>query len=56
MSSEASPSRAWTWTACAPLARLDGPAKVTGCAPYAFEHRLERPAYAHLVQATIARV
>ncbi len=39
----------------APLARIDGPAKVTGTAPYAFEHRLDRPAYAHLVQATVAR-
>ncbi|MCP2279728.1 xanthine dehydrogenase family protein molybdopterin-binding subunit [Nocardia amikacinitolerans] len=38
----------------APLARLDGPAKVTGTAPYAFEHRVERPAYLHPIQATIA--
>jgi len=39
----------------APMARIDGPAKVTGAASYAFEHRLDRPAYAHLVQATVAR-
>jgi xanthine dehydrogenase YagR molybdenum-binding subunit len=39
----------------APVARIDGPAKVTGSAPYAFEYRLGRPAYAHLVQATVAR-
>ena len=39
----------------APVARIDGPAKVTGSAPYAFEHRLDRPAYAHLLQATVAR-
>ena len=35
--------------------RLDGPAKVTGTAPYAFEHPLEHPAYLYPVQATIAR-
>ncbi len=28
---------------------------MTGSAPYAFEHRLDRPAYAHLIQATVAR-
>jgi len=39
----------------APVARIDGPAKVTGSAPYAFECRLDRPVYAHLVQATVAR-
>src|SRR5262249_49367193 len=39
----------------APTDRLDGPAKVTGTAPYAFEHPLEHPAYLHPVQATIAR-
>ncbi|MFF0527978.1 xanthine dehydrogenase family protein molybdopterin-binding subunit [Nocardia amikacinitolerans] len=38
----------------APLTRLDGPAKVTGTAPYAFEHRVERPAYLHPIQAAIA--
>lgn len=38
-----------------PLTRLDGPAKVTGTAPYAFEHPVERPTYLHPVQATIAR-
>ncbi|MEV0342629.1 xanthine dehydrogenase family protein molybdopterin-binding subunit [Nocardia sp. NPDC050713] len=38
----------------APLTRLDGPAKVTGTAPYAFEHRVERPTYLHPIQATIA--
>ncbi|KAA8885660.1 xanthine dehydrogenase family protein molybdopterin-binding subunit [Nocardia colli] len=35
--------------------RLDGTAKVTGTAAYAFEHRVDRPAYLHPVQATIAR-
>ena len=39
----------------ASVPRIDGPAKVTGSAPYAFEHRLDRPAYAHLLQATVAR-
>ncbi|MGI8760059.1 MAG: xanthine dehydrogenase family protein molybdopterin-binding subunit [Jatrophihabitantaceae bacterium] len=38
-----------------PLARLDGPAKVTGTAPYAYEHPAERPCYLHPVQATVAR-
>ncbi|MFF3226966.1 xanthine dehydrogenase family protein molybdopterin-binding subunit [Nocardia suismassiliense] len=35
--------------------RLDGPAKVTGTAPYAFEHQVDQPTYLHPVQATIAR-
>ncbi|MFE9581475.1 xanthine dehydrogenase family protein molybdopterin-binding subunit [Nocardia sp. NPDC006044] len=35
--------------------RLDGSAKVTGTAPYAFEHSVDRPTYLHPVQATIAR-
>ena len=39
----------------AALERLDGRAKVTGTAPYAFEHGVERPAYLHPVQSTIAR-
>ena len=39
----------------AALERLDGRAKVTGTAPYAFEHSVERPAYLHPVQSTIAR-
>ena len=38
-----------------PVARLDGPAKVTGTAPYAFEYPVEHPLYLHPVQATIAR-
>jgi xanthine dehydrogenase YagR molybdenum-binding subunit len=37
------------------VTRLDGPAKVTGTAPYAFEHRVDDPLYLHPVQATIAR-
>jgi len=36
-------------------ARRDGPAKVTGTAPYAAEHPFTDPAYAHPVQAAIAR-
>lgn len=35
--------------------RRDGPAKVTGTAPYAAEHPFADPVYAHPVQATIAR-
>lgn len=38
-----------------PLVRLDGRAKVTGSAPYAFEHAVPDPLYAHPVQATVAR-
>ncbi|WP_067702516.1 xanthine dehydrogenase family protein molybdopterin-binding subunit [Nocardia jejuensis] len=38
-----------------PLPRIDGPAKVTGAARYAFEHPVERPAYLHPIQSTIAR-
>ncbi|HKV20531.1 MAG TPA: xanthine dehydrogenase family protein molybdopterin-binding subunit [Mycobacterium sp.] len=37
------------------VTRLDGPAKVTGTAPYAFEHHVDRPLYLHPVQATVAR-
>lgn len=36
------------------VTRLDGPAKVTGAAPYAFEFGVENPVYLHPVQATIA--
>lgn len=39
----------------APLARLDGRAKVTGTAPYAFEHQVDNPAYVHAIQSTVAR-
>jgi xanthine dehydrogenase YagR molybdenum-binding subunit len=35
--------------------RLDGPAKVTGTAPYAAEHPFAAVAYAHPVQAAVAR-
>jgi xanthine dehydrogenase YagR molybdenum-binding subunit len=38
-----------------PLERLDGHAKVTGSAPYAFEQPVPRPVYLHAVQATVAR-
>ncbi len=37
------------------LPRLDGPLKVTGRAPYAYEQPVDCPAYMHLVQATVAR-
>ncbi|HTJ25773.1 MAG TPA: xanthine dehydrogenase family protein molybdopterin-binding subunit [Candidatus Limnocylindria bacterium] len=39
----------------APLDRIDGPAKVTGAARYAYEHALERIAYVFPVQSTIAK-
>jgi xanthine dehydrogenase YagR molybdenum-binding subunit len=38
----------------ASLSRRDGVAKVTGTAPYAFEHDGSSPAYMHPLQATIA--
>ncbi|GBD47900.1 xanthine dehydrogenase family protein molybdopterin-binding subunit [Methylopila sp. Yamaguchi] len=39
-----------------PVDRVDGRLKVTGGAPYAYEHRLERaPAYGVIVPATIAK-
>ncbi|MEE3064376.1 MAG: xanthine dehydrogenase family protein molybdopterin-binding subunit [Actinomycetota bacterium] len=37
------------------IARVDGPAKVTGTAPYAYEYRVEAPLYLVPLQATIAR-
>jgi len=39
----------------ADLERMDGKIKVMGTAPYAFEQRVERPAYLYPVQSTIAR-
>jgi xanthine dehydrogenase YagR molybdenum-binding subunit len=38
----------------APLDRLDGPAKVTGTARYAYEQPVPEPVYLHAVQATVA--
>ena len=38
-----------------PLSRLDGPKKVTGTAPYAFEHSPEKVVYGFPVQSTIAK-
>ena len=38
-----------------PLNRLDGHAKVTGTATYAYEHQVTDPLYLYAVQATIAR-
>src|SRR3954452_1780463 len=35
--------------------RRDGPAKVTGTAPYAAEHPFESAVYAHPLQAPLAR-
>nr|WP_042195241.1 xanthine dehydrogenase family protein molybdopterin-binding subunit [Kibdelosporangium sp. MJ126-NF4]CEL21839.1 Periplasmic aromatic aldehyde oxidoreductase, molybdenum binding subunit YagR [Kibdelosporangium sp. MJ126-NF4]CTQ92618.1 Periplasmic aromatic aldehyde oxidoreductase, molybdenum binding subunit YagR [Kibdelosporangium sp. MJ126-NF4] len=35
--------------------RLDGRAKVSGTARYAYEHHVANPLYLHLIQATIAR-
>ncbi|WP_026455353.1 xanthine dehydrogenase family protein molybdopterin-binding subunit [Saccharomonospora iraqiensis] len=39
----------------ADLERIDGHAKVTGTAPYAWEHPVPAPTYLHPVQATVAR-
>lgn len=37
------------------LARIDGPAKVTGRAPYAYEHSVAAPAFLYPITSTIAR-
>jgi xanthine dehydrogenase YagR molybdenum-binding subunit len=37
------------------MTRLEGPAKVTGTAPYAYEHPVDNPLYLHAIQASIAR-
>lgn len=39
----------------APLDRIDGPQKVTGRAPYAYEHHVENPLYLYPLQSDIAR-
>ncbi|WP_049573718.1 xanthine dehydrogenase family protein molybdopterin-binding subunit [Streptomyces sp. SBT349] len=38
-----------------PLSRLDGPLKVRGAATYAFEHRVDDPAYLGLVVSSVTR-
>ncbi|MBE1465241.1 xanthine dehydrogenase family protein molybdopterin-binding subunit [Kibdelosporangium phytohabitans] len=38
-----------------PVERMDGRAKVTGTAPYAYEHPVVDPLYLHLIQSTITR-
>ncbi|HEX7359252.1 MAG TPA: xanthine dehydrogenase family protein molybdopterin-binding subunit [Bryobacteraceae bacterium] len=38
-----------------PLERIEGPAKLTGAAPYAYEYDLADPLYLYPVQSTIAR-
>ncbi|HJP98328.1 MAG TPA: xanthine dehydrogenase family protein molybdopterin-binding subunit, partial [Rhodanobacteraceae bacterium] len=38
-----------------PLARIEGQAKVTGTARYAWEHDLSDPLYAYPLQAKVAR-
>jgi xanthine dehydrogenase YagR molybdenum-binding subunit len=38
-----------------PLSRRDGPQKVTGTAPYAYEHRFDNPLYLFPVQSHVAR-
>src|ERR1700739_1639971 len=35
--------------------RRDGPQKVTGTAPYAYEHRFDNPLYLYPVQSDVAR-
>jgi xanthine dehydrogenase YagR molybdenum-binding subunit len=39
----------------ASLSRRDGPQKVTGTAPYAYEHRFDRPLYLFPVESDVAR-
>ena len=39
----------------APLARIDGSQKVTGTAPYAYEHHVDNPLYLFAVRSEVAR-
>ena len=39
----------------APLDRIDGPQKVKGTAPYAYEHHVDNPLYLFAVRSEIAR-
>ena len=39
----------------APLDRIDGPQKVTGTAPYAYEHLVENPLYLYPLHSEVAR-
>ena len=38
-----------------PLDRIDGPQKVTGTAPYAYEHHVDNPLYLFAVRSEVAR-
>ena len=38
-----------------PIDRIDGPLKVTGRAPYAYEHQVPNAAYAVMVMSSIAK-
>ena len=38
-----------------PLDRIDGPQKVTGTAPYAYEHHVENPLYLYPLHSDVAR-
>ena len=39
----------------APLSRIEGPQKVTGTAPYAYEHHVDNPLYLYPLHSDIAR-
>ena len=39
----------------APLDRIDGPQKVTGTAPYAYEHQVDNPLYLYPLHSEVAR-
>jgi xanthine dehydrogenase YagR molybdenum-binding subunit len=39
----------------APLDRIDGPQKVRGAAPYAYEHHVENPLYLYPLHSAVAR-
>ena len=49
------PTRAAGRSIGAPLDRIDGPKKVVGTAPYAYEHRVENPLYLYPLLSDIAR-
>ena len=53
--STTAPGRAAGKAIGAPLDRIDGPQKVTGTAPYAYDHHVDNPLYLYPLHSDIAR-
>lgn len=53
--STTAPGRAAGKAVGAPLDRIDGPQKVTGTAPYAYDHQVDNPLYLYPLHSDIAR-